>query len=90
MIILGDAMTDVVQLNRAQTARLEKLAKAAGRTPQDMLRFVLADGFEYNEYVVTEVNKALAEESATFTTDEVFAAVEQQRAKRAKKQPQAA
>ena len=41
-------------LNTTQQRRLETLARAAGRTPQAMLRFVLRDGFELCEIEVNE------------------------------------
>lgn len=42
-----------------QQRRLEALARAAGRTPQAMLRFVLRDGFDVCEL---EVNESVAAE----------------------------
>lgn len=47
-------------LNAAQQRRLKKLAKDAGRTPEQTLRFVLRDGFEFCEW---EVRESLAAES---------------------------
>jgi hypothetical protein len=46
-------------LNTTQQRRLETLARAAGRTPQAMLRFVLRDGFDLCEL---EVNESVAAE----------------------------
>ena len=46
-------------LNMTQQRRLETLARAAGRTPQAMLRFVLRDGFDLCEL---EVNESVAAE----------------------------
>jgi predicted transcriptional regulator len=46
-------------LNTTQQRRLETLARAAGRTPQSMLRFVLRDGFDLCEM---EVSKSAAAE----------------------------
>lgn len=46
----------------ATTARrIEKLAAAAGRKPEEILKFVLRDGLEYTEYAVKEANAGLAE-----------------------------
>lgn len=46
----------------ASTARrIEKLAAAAGRKPDEMLKFVLRDGLEHTEYAVREANAGLAE-----------------------------
>lgn len=41
--------------------RIEKLAAAAGRKPDEMLKFVLRDGLEHTEYAVREANAGLAE-----------------------------
>ena len=46
-------------LNMTQQRRLETLARAAGFTPQAMLRFVLRDGFDLCEL---EVNESVAAE----------------------------
>jgi predicted transcriptional regulator len=46
---------DTLTLSQADTRRLEKLAHAAGRTPKDVLRHVLRDGFEATEYAVKAV-----------------------------------
>jgi hypothetical protein len=47
-------------LNSAQQRRLKKLARDAGRTPEQTLRFVLRDGFDFCEW---EVRESLAAES---------------------------
>ena len=49
-------------LNMTQQRRLETLARAAGRTPQAMLRFVLRDGVDLCEMEVNE--SAVAEREA--------------------------
>ena len=43
------------RLSHTDVHRLEKLAKAAGRTPRAMLKFVLRDGFAETERVVGAV-----------------------------------
>ena len=60
-------------LNSAQQRRLKKLARDAGRTPEQTLRFVLRDGFDFCEW---EVRESLAAESdaahyVTIPNDEV-------------------
>ena len=45
----------------AISRRIEKLAKDAGRTPAQMLKFVLRDGLERTEYAVKEANIGLEE-----------------------------
>jgi predicted transcriptional regulator len=70
------------------TRRVEKLAHAAGRTPESMLRLVLRDGLEYCEYAVKAVNEGLADIAAsrTHAAEDVRAHFEKRRsARRAKK-----
>jgi len=60
-------------LSPTQQRRLKKLARDAGRTPEQTLRFVLRDGFEFCEW---EVRESLAAESdaarhGTIPNDEV-------------------
>jgi predicted transcriptional regulator len=60
-------------LNSAQQRRLKKLARDAGRTPEQILRFVLRDGFDFCEW---EVRESIAAESeamrnGTIPNDEV-------------------
>ena len=45
----------------AISRRIEKLARDAGRTPAQMLKFVLRDGLEHTEYAVKEGNIGLEE-----------------------------
>lgn len=46
---------DTLTLSQADTRRLEKLAHEAGRTPREILKHVLRDGFETTEYAVKAV-----------------------------------
>lgn len=57
-------MTDLATLTKADQARLQRLADEAGRTPRDMLKHVLRDGFEQTEKEVRLIKKRMAE-SAT-------------------------
>jgi predicted transcriptional regulator len=41
--------------------RIEKLAREAGRTPDQMLKFVIRDGLEHTEYAVKEANIGIDE-----------------------------
>jgi len=45
-------------LNEAQQRRLERLARDAGRSPVETLKFVLRDGFEFCEWEVRESRAA--------------------------------
>jgi len=47
-------------LSDTDRKRLERLAAAAGSTPQRMLKFVLRDGFDYCEELVHRVNEGIA------------------------------
>jgi predicted transcriptional regulator len=44
--------------------RIAKLAAEAGRTPDQILKFVLRDGLDQTEYAVREANAGLAELAA--------------------------
>ena len=48
-------------LNQTQQRRLEKLAREAGRSAAETLKFVLRDGFEFCEWEVRESRAADAE-----------------------------
>ncbi len=52
------------ELSPAMEKRLAKLAKDAGRTPAEMLPYVLQDGFEFNEDFVRKVNESITEADA--------------------------
>ncbi len=68
--------------------RIEKLAHEAGRTPDEMLKFVIRDGLEYCEYAVKSVDEGLADLDAgrSVTASEIRAHFEKrQSARRARK-----
>ncbi len=46
---------DTLTLSQADTRRLEKLAHAAGRTPKEVLKHVLRDGFDATEFAIKAV-----------------------------------
>jgi hypothetical protein len=73
-------MEDAV-LTRSDQSRLEELAKEAGRPPQEMLGFVLRDGFDYCEHVVKSVNEGMADPEVS-SLDEVAAGILARRNKR--------
>ena len=52
------------ELTPAMQRRLATLADAAGRTPAEMLPYVMQDGFEYNEEFVRKVNEAMKDDNA--------------------------
>ena len=61
--------------------RIEKLAREAGRTPDEMLKFVIRDGLEYCEYAVKTANEGLADLDAacSVTADAMRAHFEKRR-----------
>lgn len=68
--------------------RIEKLAREAGRTPDEMLKFVIRDGLEYCEYAVKGANEGLTDLDAgrTVTASEMREHFENRRsARRARK-----
>ena len=68
--------------------RIEKLAREAGHTPDEMLKFVIRDELEYCEYAVKTANEGLADLDAgrSVTADEMRAYFEKRRtARRARK-----
>ena len=68
--------------------RIEKLASEAGRTPDEMLKFVIRDGLEYCEYAVKTANEGLADLNASRSVpaDEMRTHFEKRRiARRARK-----
>lgn len=50
---------DTLTLSQADTRRLEKLAREAGRTPGEILKHVLRDGFDATEYAVKTVKSRI-------------------------------
>ena len=46
---------DTLTLSQADTRRLEKLASEAGRTPKEVLKHVLRDGFDATEHAIKAV-----------------------------------
>ena len=50
-----------ISLPSRLSRRIEKLASEAGRTPKEMLKFVIRDGLEYCEYAVKSANEGLAD-----------------------------
>lgn len=52
------------ELTPAMQRRLAKLATAAGRTPEEMLPYVMKDGFEYTEDFIRKVNEGIAQADA--------------------------
>ena len=68
--------------------RIEKLAREAGQTPDEMLKFVIRDGLEYCEYAVKATNEGVADLDAgrRITAEEMRTHFERRRiARRARK-----
>jgi len=56
--------TELTPAMQKRLAKLAKLAKEAGRTPAEMLPYVMEDGFDYTEDFVRKVNEAIASADA--------------------------
>lgn len=71
-------------LSAQLSRRIEKLAQAAGRTPEAMLRFVIRDGLDYCEYAVKSINEGLADIEAgrTYSAQDVRGRFEKRRTAR--------
>ncbi len=71
-------------LSAQLSRRIEKLAQAAGRTPEAMLRFVIRDGLDYCEYAVKSINEGLADIEAgrTYSAQDVRGHFEKRRTAR--------
>ncbi len=46
-------------LSRSDTSRLENLAREAGRTPAEILKHVLRDGFDATEHAIRTVKSRM-------------------------------
>ncbi|MCL5059936.1 MAG: hypothetical protein M1449_05160 [Candidatus Thermoplasmatota archaeon] len=66
------------ELTPAMQRRLAKLATAAGRSPEEMLPYVMRDGFEYTEDFISKVNEAIAQADAgeVVSHEEVMAKIQ--------------
>jgi predicted transcriptional regulator len=71
-------MTATITIPARLAGRLEKLAAEAGRTPQEMLKYVMRDGFEYTENFVRKVKAGIADADAgrLIPHDQVMAELE--------------
>lgn len=72
--------------------RLQKLAKTAGRTPEEMLKLVAEYGFPVIEDYIEKVGRgtAQADHGELLTTEQIFSCIEKKRGQRLVGQKQAA
>lgn len=54
-------MSHLAVISETDQARLQRLADEAGRTPQEILEFVLNDGFEQTEREIHLINRRLGD-----------------------------
>jgi predicted transcriptional regulator len=82
----------VITIPKSHLSRLEKLAGESGRTPQQMLRIVLRDGFEYTEDAVQKIKRGLkqAERGEVVSHDQAMKTVRSAIEKHAVKRKKAA
>jgi predicted transcriptional regulator len=76
----------------SQRKRLQRLARRAHRTPDEMLPSVLKDGLDYTEWLVAQVNAGLAELDAghEMSWADLEAVIAKRRSARAGKRSKAA
>lgn len=80
---------DTLTLSQADTRRLEKLAHEAGRTPKEVLKHVLRDGFEATEYAIKAV-KARMQDVERISHDEAMQQLDNLIKRHARNEKQAA
>lgn len=70
-----------IMLTQPLEKRLQKLAKAAGRTPEQMLRLVTEYGFPVIEDYIEKVGRGIAqaEHGDMLTTEQIFSSIEKRR-----------
>lgn len=80
-------MTTHITIPAPLAGRLEKLAAEAGRTPQEILEYVMRDGFETTEREVRIIKQRMAEADTrpAIPHEQVMAELEQVIEKHAKK-----
>jgi hypothetical protein len=55
-----EEIMDALTLSQTDARRLEKLAIEAGRSPKDVLKHVLRDGFDATEYAIKAVKTRIS------------------------------
>lgn len=81
-----------IMLTPSLEKRLQKLAKAAGHTPERMLKLVAEYGFPAIENYIEKVGRGIAQagRGEMLTTEQVFSGIEKRRGQRLVDQKQAA
>ena len=77
-------MDDKVSIPRNLAKRLERVTRKAGVTPSVLVRTALANQLDYEEWFLKAVDEGVADLDAgrVFTTRQVLAALDKQRAQR--------
>jgi predicted transcriptional regulator len=70
-------MTAPITIPDELAGRLEKLAAEAGRIPQEMLEYVMCDGFEATEREIKLIKQRLADTRPGIPNDKAMAALDQ-------------
>lgn len=78
-------MTAQITIPAELVGRLEKLAAEAGRAPQEMLEYVMRDGFETTEREVRIIKQRMADTRPGIPHERIMAELEQVIEKHAKK-----
>lgn len=81
-----------IMLTPSLEKRLQKLAKVAGRTPEQMLKLVTEYGFPVIEDYIEKVGCGIAQadQGEMLSTEQVFSSIEKRRGQRLVGQKQAA
>ena len=85
-------MNDTIILSRSLASRLRRVSAKVRQKPESLAREAIAECLEYLEWKERALAQGEADLNAghVLTTEEVFAAIEKQRARRARKPKKAA
>lgn len=85
-------MNDTIVLSRSLARRLRRISAKVRQKPESLAREAIADSLDYLEWKEKALTQGEAELKAghVLTTEEVFAAIKKQRARRARKSKKAA
>jgi len=80
-------MNDTIVLSKSLARRLRRISARVQQKPENLAREAIAESLDYLEWKEKALERGEADLRAgrVLTTDEVFAAVEKQRARRARK-----
>lgn len=88
----GAMMNDKVSIPKNLVRRLERVTLKSGVTPSVLVRTALTNPLDYEEWFLRAVDEGIADLAAgrVFTTRQVLAALDKQRAERGRQKPKTA